>query len=284
MFVALQNEPAQWQTDLPALQPRANKYSRGHAFIMGGYPMTGAARLAARAAARIGAGLVSIGVPEIALPIYAGALLSIMVRPLATPQDFNVLMDDPRITAMLIGAGNAPSIELEAQTLAMLATNKPVVIDAGALMAFAHHPSLLWDAARRDSNIAPVTCVLTPHDGEFTSLFGPISSIDQRLVCVCEAAKLSGAIVILKGAETLIAHPNGQAILNAHPRPNLATAGAGDVLGGIVVGLLAQGMPAFAAAAAAVWLHGAAADLFGTGLMAEDLPDLLPRALQAVQT
>lgn len=290
MFVALQNEPALWQANLPALQPSANKYSRGHALIMGGYPMTGAARLAARAAARIGAGLVSIGVPELALPVYAATLVSIMVRPLATPLDFNVLMDDPRITAMLIGAGIAPSVELEAQTLAMLATHKPVVIDAGALMAFAHHPSLLWDATRCVPNdipnhvpsSAPVTCVLTPHDGEFTTLFGPISSIDQRLVCVCEAAKISGAVVILKGAETLIAHPNGQAILNAHPRPNLATAGAGDVLGGIVVGLLAQGMPAFAAAAAAVWLHGAAADLFGAGLMAEDLPDLLPRARTAL--
>jgi ADP-dependent NAD(P)H-hydrate dehydratase / NAD(P)H-hydrate epimerase len=287
MFVSVHNDPALWQTQLPALQPRANKYSRGHVLIAGGYPMTGAARLAARAAARMGAGLVSIAVPEMATPVYAGALLSIMVRPLATPCDFNALMGDSRISAMLIGSGIAPSIELQAKTLAMLATHKPVVIDAGALMAFAHHPMMLWNAIHHLRGDGPVTCVLTPHNGEFNALFGelnPMSSIDERLVHARDAAHISGAIVILKGVETLIAHPNGQAILNAHPRPNLATAGAGDVLGGIVAGLLAQGMPAFAAAAAAVWLHGAAADLFGAGLMAEDLPDLLPRALRAVQT
>jgi ADP-dependent NAD(P)H-hydrate dehydratase / NAD(P)H-hydrate epimerase len=279
MIAAVQNEPALWQGELPRLQINGNKYTRGHALIMGGYPLTGAARLAARAAARIGAGLVSICVPEVALPIYAASLLSIMVLPLRTSEDFNLLMEDTRITAMLIGAGIKPCVDAKAQTLSMLASHKPVVLDAGALIAFAEQPSVLCDAIKSTQNVAEVTCVLTPHGGEFAQLFGSIDTVDERLVRVCDAAKISGAIIILKGAETLIAAPNGHVIISAHAPPSLATAGSGDVLGGIIVGLLAQGMPAFEAAAAAVWLHGAAAHLFGIGLMAEDLPDLLPYAL-----
>jgi NAD(P)H-hydrate epimerase len=275
----LKNEPALWLAQMPQLQANGNKYTRGHALIMGGYPLTGAARLAARAAARIGAGLVSICVPDIAFSIYAVSLLSIMVRPLATAQDFDVLMADSHINAMLIGAGIKPGAEAKTQTLAMLATHKPVVLDAGALTAFADQPSELWDAIKSTRNDTNTTRrVLTPHAGEFARLFGAVSGSGS----VCAAAKTSGAVVVLKGAKTIIAAPSGPVIISANAPPTLATAGSGDVLGGIIVGLLAQGMPAFEAAAAAVWLHGAAAHLFGVGLMAEDLPDLLPRAVQGL--
>jgi ADP-dependent NAD(P)H-hydrate dehydratase / NAD(P)H-hydrate epimerase len=198
--------------------------------------------------------------------------------PLESSQDFDALMADTRITAMLIGSGIKPCTDAKAQTLAMLATCKPVVLDAGALVAFSDQPSLLCGAIKSSQIAMIARCILTPHDGEFAQLFGSIGSVDERIVRVCDAAKASGAIVILKGAETLIAAPNGHAIINSNASPSLATAGSGDVLGGIIVGLLAQGMPAFEAAAAAVWLHGAAANLFGNGLMAEDLPDLLPLA------
>ncbi|MDI9333172.1 MAG: NAD(P)H-hydrate dehydratase [Cytophagales bacterium] len=275
MIVALQNNPALWQAQLPQLAPSGNKYTRGYALIMGGYPLTGASRLAARAAARMGAGLVSIAVPEIALPIYAASLLSIMALPFQTLEDCDALMQDIRITAMLIGAGIKPCMDAKAQTLAMLAKHQPTVLDAGALVAFSDRPKSLWDAIHSP-------CVLTPHEGEFAQLFGAIPHIDERLIRVCEAAKTSNAIVVLKGAETLIAAPNGHIIISSHAPPNLATAGSGDVLGGMIVGLLAQGMPAFEAASAAVWLHGAAAHLFGAGLLAEDLPDLLPQAMQDV--
>jgi ADP-dependent NAD(P)H-hydrate dehydratase / NAD(P)H-hydrate epimerase len=283
MWLETLNEPRLWRAKLPELSSSGNKYSRGHAFIMGGYPMTGAARLAARACARIGAGLVSIGVPEMAMPIYAGALLSIMVQPLATVQDFNLLLEDDRISALLIGSGLKPSVDVRAQTLSMLATLKPVVIDAGALMAFGGHQAFLWTALHRAANSAQLLCVLTPHEGEFAQLFGHQIDLAQRRSRAREAAQISGAIVLLKGAETLIAHPNGQLIISRHAPPSLATAGSGDVLSGILVGLLAQGMPPFEAAAAAVWLHGCAATLFGTGLIADDLPDLLPQALKALQ-
>jgi NAD(P)H-hydrate epimerase len=272
----MKNEPALWQSHIPRLQPSGNKYTRGHALIMGGYPLTGAARLAARAAARIGAGLVSICVPEVAFPIYAASLTSIMVRPITTEQDFDLLIQGTHINAMLIGAGIEPCVEAKTQTLAMLATQKPVVLDAGALVAFADQPSELWASIKSTTKSASIKRVLTPHAGEFVRLFGSIVGSDS----VCAAAKISGAIVILKGTKTIIAAPNGQVITSANAPPTLATAGSGDVLGGIIVGLLAQGMPAFEAAAASVWLHGAAAHLFGIGLMAEDLPDLLPRALQ----
>jgi NAD(P)H-hydrate epimerase len=261
-----ENDPRLWLGVLPRPDHNGNKYTRGHALISGGYPVTGAARMAARAAARAGAGLTTIAVPEIALTIYAAALTSIMVKPIAAADDFNRLLEDKRYSALLIGPGAGTGEETRARVHAMLATGRATVLDADALTAFQENPAALFHAITGP-------CVLTPHDGEFRRLFDPAG---DKLTRARAAAKRSGSIIVLKGGDTVIVSPDGRAIINANAPPTLATAGSGDVLGGIILGLLAQGMEPFLAAAAAVWLHGAAANIFGPGLMAEDLPDLLP--------
>ncbi|MGA2396905.1 MAG: NAD(P)H-hydrate dehydratase [Steroidobacteraceae bacterium] len=265
-----ENAPELWRHDLPQLRASGNKYSRGHALLWGGYPTTGAARMAARGAARAGAGLTTIAVPHEALPIYAPALLSIMVRAVATPADLGKLLEDSRFNALLIGPGAGVDAATRARALAMLATRRAVLLDADAISAFAQDRKSLFAAIAGP-------CVLTPHDGEFARLFD-VSG--DRLARARAAALTSGAVVVLKGADTVIAAPDGRAVINSNAPPTLATAGSGDVLGGMILGLLAQGMEAFWAAAAGVWLHGAAASDFGPGLLAEDLPDLLPGVLR----
>jgi NAD(P)H-hydrate epimerase len=265
-----ENGPALWRDRLPQLKTAGNKYSRGHALLVGGYPTTGAARMAARAAARMGAGLTTIAVPERGLDVYAAALTSIMVRPIAGTQDLRRLLDDRRFTAFLIGPGAGIGEETRDHVLAMLGTGRPVLLDADALTVFAQRPTDLFDAIRGP-------CVLTPHEGEFARLF---DASGDKLARARRAARESGAVIVLKGADTVIAAPDGKVIINANAPPTLATGGSGDVLSGMILGLLTQGMDAFAAAAAAVWLHGAAAQVFGPGLLAEDLPDLLPGVLR----
>jgi len=264
------NAPALWRSHLPRPQPSDHKYSRGHALIAGGYPITGAARLAARAAARVGTGLVTVAVPEIAFPIYAAALTSIMVHPLASPTEMNALLAGARLSACLIGPGAGVSEHTRSHALAMLTTGKPTVLDADALTVFQDDPSAL------DRAIVGA-CVLTPHDGEFGRI---LDTGGDRITRAQAAAKRCGAIIVLKGNATVIVAPDGRVLINRNAPPTLATAGSGDVLSGIVLGLLAQGMDPFLAAAAAVWMHGAAATAFGSGLMAEDLPELLPEVLQ----
>ncbi len=263
---SFENDPCLWVSHLPKPNDGGNKYTRGHALISGGYPMTGAARLAARAAARVGAGLTTIAVPEEAFPIYASSLTSVMVQPLTSSEDFERLLDDRRISALLIGPGAGTGENTCARVLATLRTGRPTVLDADALSAFKDDPASLDRAI-----VGP--CILTPHDGEFRSLFEPSG---DKLSRTRAAACRSGAVIVLKGVDTVIAAPDGRAVVNANAPSTLATAGSGDVLSGMVLGLLAQGMPPFLAAAAAVWLHGAAANEFGPGLIAEDLPDLLP--------
>jgi NAD(P)H-hydrate epimerase len=265
-----ENDPLLWRDVLPGLQQTGNKYTRGHALLAGGYPMTGAARMAARAAARAGAGLTTIAVPEVALPIYASALTSIMVQPLAAARDFDALLEDRRITGFLVGPGAGVSETTRARTLALLRTGRATVIDADAITAFEHAPETLMQTISGP-------CVMTPHEGEFARLF---DTSGDKLTRTRRAAARSGAIIVLKGGDTVIAAPDGRAIINSNAPPSLATAGSGDVLSGIVLGLLAQGMDPYLAAAAAVWLHGAAAASFGPGLLAEDLPDLLPGVLR----
>jgi len=269
-----ENAPCLWRDFLPLASDAADKHGRGHALIYGGYPMTGAARMAARAAARAGAGLTTIAVPEVALPIYAAAVTSIMVRPIVTPEDFSHLLSGSRYSAWLIGPGAGADATTLGRTVAMLATGRPTVVDADAITVFQDDPEALFRAIRGP-------CVLTPHEGEFRRVFDPAG---DKLTRVRIAAKRSGAVIVLKGSDTVIAAPDGRAIINANAPPSLATAGSGDVLGGIILGLMAQGMPAFCAAAAGVWLHGAAATEFGPGLLAEDLPDLLPRVFQHLAT
>ena len=269
-----QNTPDLWRHAFPSRALADHKFSRGHALLLGGAVMTGATRMAARAAARAGAGLVSIAVPERAWPVYAAALTSIMVNPLGGEPDLAALLQDTRITGLLIGPGAGASPETQRHARALLATGRPVLLDADAITCFRDNPATLFAAIA-----GPV--VLTPHEGEFALLF---HARGDKLTRARAAAAESGAIIVLKGADTVVAAPDGRAAINANAPPTLATAGAGDVLGGFILGLLAQGMDPFLAACAGVWLHGAAATLFGPGLLAEDLPDLLPAVLRDLET
>lgn len=271
--VVHENDPSLWYTSLPQLAPHANKYTRGHVLASGGYPMTGAIRMAARSAARIGAGLVTVAVAERAFPIYAAALESIMVQPLQDEADFAPLLQDARYSACLIGPGAGRSAATQDRVLRILASARAAVLDADALSVFAADPGALFGAVKG-------RCVLTPHEGEFKRLFDVEG---DKLTRARAAAARSGCVVLLKGADTVIAAPDGRARVNSNAPPTLATAGSGDVLAGLVVGLLGQGVDAFDAASAAAWIHGAAAAIFGPGLIAEDLPDLVPRVLTQLQ-
>jgi NAD(P)H-hydrate epimerase len=265
-----ENSPPLWRERMPMPGAAGNKYTRGHALLYGGYPMTGAARMAARAAARSGCGLTTLAVPEVGLPVYAAALTSIMVQPLRSDDDLAPLLSDRRYSAFSIGPGAGVSVATRRHALSMLGTAKPVVLDADAISAFGEHPQELFDAIA-----GPV--VMTPHEGEFKRIF----HIDgDKLQRARAAARQSGTVIVLKGADTIIAAPDGRAAINGNAPPTLATAGSGDVLSGLILGLLAQGMDAFHAAAAAVWIHGACAAAFGPGLLAEDLPDLVPGVLR----
>jgi NAD(P)H-hydrate epimerase len=180
------------------------------------------------------------------------------------------LLGDERYTGLLIGPGAGVNAGTRERALAMLATRRAVLLDADAISVFAQNLGILAQAINGP-------CVLTPHEGEFARVFHVTGDKPTRARA---AARASGAVIVLKGADTVIAAPDGRAIINANAPATLATAGSGDVLAGIILGLLAQGMDPFMAAAAGVWLHGAAAADFGPGLMAEDLPDLLPGVLR----
>jgi NAD(P)H-hydrate epimerase len=272
------NHPDWWRDDFPYPLPESHKYTRGHALVAGGAVMTGAARLAARAAARLGAGLVTVGAPEPAFPIYAAALTGIIVQPAGDLGAFRALLADPRRNAALIGPGAGLGGATCDKVLAILAAGKRTVLDADALTSFADNAEVLFGAI-----CSP--CVLTPHEGEFARLFARVlDGSGSKLERACRAAQLSGAVMLLKGNDTVIAAPDGRAAINPGAPPELATAGSGDVLAGMVTGLLAQGMPAFEAAAAGVWLHADAARRFGPGLIAEDLVEGLPAALRALKT
>ena len=234
--------------------------------------MTGAARLAAKSAARIGAGLVTLTAPEAVFPIYAAALTGVIVDPVGGLEDFRALVEDRRRNAVLLGPGAGVGAETREKTLAVLAAEKRTVLDADALTSFSDQPDRLFSAIRSP-------CVMTPHEGEFGRLFDAAGSKLER---ARRAARQSGAVILLKGADTVIAAPNGRAAINANAPPELATAGSGDVLAGIVVGLLAQGMEPFAAAAAAAWMHGDAACRIGPALISEDLVEELAVVLREV--
>jgi len=267
---AAANDPAWWLGGFPWPSLESHKYSRGHAVVAGGAVMTGAARLAARAAARLGAGLVTVAAAEAAFPIYASALTGVIVQPVKGLDDFRALLDDPRRNAALIGPGAGVGKETRDKALAIVGAGKRAVLDADALTSFSKNPDALFKAIRSP-------CVMTPHAGEFARLFDTAGSkLDQAR----RAARLSGAVILLKGADTVVAAPDGRATINENAPPYLATAGSGDVLAGMVLGLLAQAMEPFAAAAAAVWIHGAAAYRFGPGLVSEDLLETVPPVLR----
>ena len=271
------NHPDRWRDNFPWPLPESHKYTRGHALVAGGAVMTGAARLAGRAAARLGAGLVTVAAPETVFPIYAAALTGIIVQPAGTLDAFRALLADPRRNAALIGPGAGVGDETRDKVLGILAAEKRTVLDADALTSFANNAEVLFGAIHSP-------CVLTPHEGEFSRLFANVpDGSGSKLGRARRAARLSGAVVLLKGNDTVIAAPDGRAVINEGAPPELATAGSGDVLAGMVLGLLAQGMPPFEAAAAAVWLHADAAGRFGPGLISEDLVETLPAALRALK-
>jgi hydroxyethylthiazole kinase-like uncharacterized protein yjeF len=268
-----ENGPALWLGCYPWPKLEDHKYRRGHALVAGGETMTGAARLAARAAGRTGAGLVTLAAPHSAWPVYASALTGVIVRGIGGIEDFKTLLDDPRRNVILLGPGGGTTLALRETVLAALATRRAVVLDADALTVFADAPSAMLGA------IAGPT-VLTPHEGEFARLF---ALAGDKLARARAAAASSRAVVVLKGPDTVIAAPDGRAVVNANAPPELATGGTGDVLAGMITGLLAQGMDAFAAAAAAVWLHGEAGQAVGPGLVAEDLEAALPGVLRGLK-
>ncbi|HXZ01390.1 MAG TPA: NAD(P)H-hydrate dehydratase [Stellaceae bacterium] len=268
-----ENDPALWLAAYPWPRFETHKYHRGHALILGGRVMTGAARLAARAALRVGAGLVTLAAPESAWPVYAASLTGVIVQPVAAPEALDALLGDVRRNAVLIGPGAGVSDETRGRALAALATRRAVVLDADALTVFADAPETLFAAIAGP-------CVMTPHEGEFRRLFA-ISG--DKLARARAAARRSGAVMLLKGADTVIAAPDGRAVINANAPPELATAGSGDVLSGLVTGLLAQGLDPFRAACAACWLHGDAAGRFGAGLVAEDIIETLPQTLRRLK-
>jgi hydroxyethylthiazole kinase-like uncharacterized protein yjeF len=277
---ALANGPAVWGRDFPLPSIEGHKYARGHALVMSGsLQHTGAARLVARGALRAGAGLVTILTPSDALPAHAAALTAIMTRLCDTPTDLAHILQDQRLNVLIMG----PALGVGATTRELVLTalssahqnqdkSRAFVLDADALTSFADCFDTLAEAIH--ASAAPV--VLTPHDGEFKKLFGAKVHSGSKLERTRAAAALSGATIILKGPDSTAAEPGGRATIAFDLPPWLATAGSGDVLAGIIGGLLAQGMPAFEAASAAIWLHGAAASHFGPGLISEDIPEHLP--------
>ncbi len=254
---AWRNGPGLWA--LPRRQATGHKYAAGDVTVLSGH-LGGAARLACAAARRCGAGMVTLA-PEQPL-LLAEAGLIVRAEPLS------VLLQDARRQVWVCGPGlgiDGAGTKLRQ----LISAGRRIVADADALTACAGQPEALRG-----------TTVITPHAGEFARVFGPPGA--DKLAAARQAAASSGAVVVLKGADTIIAAPDGRAAINDNAPPWLATGGTGDVLSGIVAALLAQEMPPFEAAAAAVWLHGAAAQEIGPGLLAEDLPGRLPAVMQRV--
>jgi ADP-dependent NAD(P)H-hydrate dehydratase / NAD(P)H-hydrate epimerase len=280
---AFENTPQLWRQHFPRPQLSGHKYDRGHAVVASGpFWSTGAARLAARGALRAGAGLVTIASPREALAVNAATNLAVMVRPVDGAGELARFLGDHRLNAFAIGPGFGVGEDTCACVLTALAGERAVVLDADAITSFAREPQRLASALKRRGE-AGLRTILTPHEGEFSRFFGTLNEkteVGTKLERARLAAQLIDAIVLLKGADTVVAAPDGRAAIASNAPAYLATAGAGDVLTGIALGLLAQGTLAFEAAAAATWLHGEAALRFGPGLIAEDLPECLPRVYQ----
>lgn len=275
---AFANEPPLWRAQFPVPRVDGHKYRRGHAVVASG-PMyaTGAARLAARAALRMGAGLVTVTGPRAAIPVLAASLTTVMVRQSNGAAEFAKLLADKRLNTVLLGPGQGAGAGTKAMVLAAAKAKRALVLDADALNCFEGNAYALAKV------LNSVTAVVTPHDGEFRRLFAreqKILKTESKVEKARLAAQLLGAVVVLKGPDTVIAEPAGRTAISNNAPPWLATAGSGDVLAGFITGLLAQSMPAFEAASAGVWVHGECGREAGLGLIAEDLSEVLPRVLQ----
>jgi len=272
-----ENLPQYWRNAFPVPKIDGHKYARGHTIVVSGdIAATGAARMTARGSLRAGSGLVTLASPRDALAINASALTAVMVRRIDTAVEFAELLGDRRLNTCVIGPGAGVGDRTRDFVLTALSAKRNLVLDADALTSFADSPDHLFEAIKA-SHDAQV--VLTPHEGEFPRLFSDISNKHpgrSKLERVRAAAERSGAVVLLKGPDTVVASPDGRATIAANAPPWLATAGAGDVLAGIIAGMLAQGVAAFEAASMGVWMHGEAAREAGPGLIAEDLPETLP--------
>ena len=276
-----ENRQVHWLSDFPVPAVDAHKYKRGHVGVFSGGPSaTGAARLSALAAARSGAGAVTVLSPGNAMQVNAGHLTSIMLRKTDDVADIREFVGERRPSAFILGPGFGVGDKTQSFGLALLASGQAqdaatqvdgLVFDADAITAFREAPDVLFKAARGPN--APAL-VMTPHEGEFARLFPDIAddNASSKLDKARAAAARANAVIVYKGADTVIAAPDGRAAINSNGAAWLATAGSGDVLSGISAGLLAQAMPAFEAACAAVWIHAEAGSRFGPGLIAEDLP------------
>ncbi len=272
------NGPRLWSAQLPQPALDTHKYKRGHTLVVaGGATRTGAARLAAMGALRIGSGLVTLACPPEALGVAAAHLTAVMLRGCDGPGGLATILRDARFNAVVLG----PALGVSATTRAMIAAgvsaSRGVVLDADAISSLEGHTEALAGA------FANTRTVLTPHDGEFSRIMAGKADIlaeESKVERTRRAAAYLGATVIYKGPDTVVAHPDGRAAVNENGSPYLATAGSGDVLSGLVAGMLAQGLPAFEAACSAVWIHSAAGASFGAGLIAEDLPGLVPAVLK----
>ena len=270
-----ENGPELWAFPWP--KPLAHKYARGHCVIVSGARTLGAARLAAHGALRIGAGLVSVASPPEAVAAHSATLDAIMVKAFAGAGGLAKLLSDKRFNAVAIGPGCGVGRATQELAAAVLNSEAAVVLDADALTSFADDPKELFAHLREP-------CVLTPHEGEFEKIFpGVLKQSPTRIDAARAASAVAKCTVLLKGPDTVIASGDGRVIVNTNAPPSLATAGAGDVLAGMIAGLMAQGLDSFHAAACAAWLHGEAANIFGPGLISEDLPELLPVVLSALR-
>ena len=262
-----------WRAALPWPAPDAHKHARGRLGVVSGRAtQTGAARLAARGGLRIGAGLVRILCPPDAAAVIAPAIEAIMLTPFGSIEALFEAAES--LDAVVIGPAAGVNETTQGNLRVLAETGAVLVVDADGLTAFEHRPAELFELLDRDD-------VLTPHTGKFERLFPGLLEAGRE-AAAREAAARAGAVVVLKGPETVIAAPDGRLAVNDNGTPWLATAGTGDVLAGMIGGLAAQRMDSFEAARAAVWMHAEAARAFGPGLIAEDLPGRLPAVLASL--
>ncbi|HZZ66602.1 MAG TPA: NAD(P)H-hydrate dehydratase [Phenylobacterium sp.] len=269
----VENGPDLWLARFPWPTAASHKHARGRLVVVSGEAwQTGAARLAARGALRIGAGLVTVLSPPEALPINAGHLEAVMLKPFETDLELEQAAKD--VDAAVIGPAAGVGEPTLLNVLALARTGAALILDADAITVFREDPEELFSLLDRDD-------VLTPHPGEFERLFpGLLAASPERISAARTAAARAGAVVLLKGSDTVIAAPDGRCAVNGNGSPWLATAGSGDVLAGFIGGLVAQGMESFEAACAGAWIHSEAAELHGPGLVSEDLPGLAPNVLR----